>query len=65
MILPTIASLEPLAGLSSVADAVAWADALGPIPSILPIIKPSDDQPPTVLMPGDDGYEDAVTASPA
>lgn len=38
MIMPTIANLEPLADLLSVAEALAWADALGDIPEILPVI---------------------------
>ena len=38
MIMPTIANLEPLADLNSVAEALAWADGLGDIPEILPVI---------------------------
>jgi 8-oxo-dGTP pyrophosphatase MutT (NUDIX family) len=64
MILPTIANLEPLADLASVAEAVAWADGLGPIPEILPAIVPQKDGPPSVLMPGDDGYEAALGRPP-
>ncbi|MFT7647297.1 MAG: 8-oxo-dGTP pyrophosphatase MutT (NUDIX family) [Candidatus Poriferisodalaceae bacterium] len=63
MILPTIANLEPLADLKSVAEAVVWADGLGDIPEILPVMKPDGGDPPRVLMPGDDGYEAAIAAN--
>ena len=63
MILPTIANLEPLTGLDTVSQAVAWADDLGDIAEILPVIKPGDAASPTVLMPGDEGYEQAIAAS--
>lgn len=64
MILPTVANLQPLLELDTVDAVMEWADALDDIPEILPAIVPQAEGPPTVLMPGDDGYQDALASPP-
>ncbi len=61
MIFPTIKNLEFLAPFTACADVLAAADAIGRPPMILPrIVKRGDGI--AVLVPGDDGYDDAALA---
>lgn len=64
MILPTIANLEPLLELGSVDEVMSWADQLSDIPEILPALVVSSDGSPSVLMPGEVGYEEALSQPP-
>ncbi len=64
MILPTIANLEPLLDLESVDEVMHWADGLTEIPEILPALVMSADGSPSVLMPGEAGYEEALAKPP-
>ena len=64
MILPTVANLRPLMKLATVDDVMAWADDLTDIPEILPALKIGDDGSPTVLMPWDEGYAEALASPP-
>lgn len=64
MILPTIANLEPLLELDSVDEVMQWADGLKDIPEILPALVTSADGSPSVLMPGEDGYKEALSKPP-
>ena len=64
MILPTVANLEPLVDMNSVDEVMRWANELSDIPEILPAIVIAADGSPTVLLPGDAGYEDALSQPP-
>ena len=64
MILPTIANLEPLLELDSVDEVMHWADGLSDIPEILPALVTAEDGSPSVLMPGEVGYEEALSQPP-
>ena len=64
MILPTIANLEPLLELDSVDEVMQWADGLKDIPEILPALVTSADGSPSVIMPGEDGYKEALSKPP-
>ncbi|MEK9837637.1 MAG: hypothetical protein VW396_01110, partial [Ilumatobacter sp.] len=64
MILPTVANLRPLLGLSTVAEVMSWAGSLSDIPEILPAIVIGDDGSRSVLMPWDEGYAEALAAPP-
>lgn len=50
--------------LATVDDVMAWADDLTDIPEILPALKIGDDGSPTVLMPWDEGYAEALASPP-
>lgn len=65
MILPTVANLKPLLGLSTVAEVMSWAGGLSDIPEILPAIVIGDDGSRSVLMPWDEGYASALASPPA
>ena len=65
MILPTVANLEPLLELESVDEVMQWADELTDIPELLPALVISEDGSPSVLMPGEVGYEEALAQPPA
>jgi 8-oxo-dGTP pyrophosphatase MutT (NUDIX family) len=61
MIFPTIKNLEFLAPFATCAEVLAAADAIGRPPMILPrIVKRGEGI--AVLMPGDEGYDDADVA---
>ena len=64
MIIPTVANLEPLVGMGSVGEVMNWADELSDIPEILPAIVIASDGSPSVLMPGEAGYENALSQPP-
>tara|TARA_B100002052_G_C15777957_1_gene550143 strand:- start:191 stop:1024 length:834 start_codon:yes stop_codon:yes gene_type:complete len=64
MIMPTIANLEPLIGIETVEEAMSWADGLSDIPEILPAISLSENGVPSVFMPGEAGYEEALLNPP-
>lgn len=64
MIMPTVANLEPLVGMGSVDEVMNWADELSDIPEILPAIVVASDGSPSVLMPGEAGYENALSQPP-
>ena len=64
MILPTVANLEPILDLKSVDEVMQWADQLTEIPEILPALVISADGSPSVLMPGEVGYEEALAQPP-
>ena len=64
MIIPTVANLEPLVGMGSVDEVMNWADELSDIPEILPAIVVASDGSPLVLMPGEAGYENALSQPP-
>ena len=42
-----------------------WADELTDIPELLPALVISEDGSPSVLMPGEVGYEEALAQPPA
>jgi len=56
---PTIDNLEKLAVHRTTDEVMEWAQALGDIPTILPIVLIEDGRL-LVLRPGDDGYEQAL-----
>jgi hypothetical protein len=64
MILPTVANLEPLVDMRSVDEVMNWADQLSDIPEILPAIVVASDGSPSVLLPWEAGYEDAISQPP-
>jgi 8-oxo-dGTP pyrophosphatase MutT (NUDIX family) len=64
MILPTVANLEPLVEMGSVDEVMSWADQLSDIPEILPAIIVASDGAPSVLLPWEVGYEDALSQPP-
>lgn len=63
MIFPTIRTLEALAGYATAAEVLAAAAARGPVPAVLPRIV-IDGERVRVLVPGDEGYDDAEAAGP-
>ena len=60
----TIANLEPLIGIETVEEAMSWAAGLSDIPEILPAISLSESGVPSVFMPGEAGYEEALLNPP-
>ncbi|MDP7067066.1 MAG: NUDIX domain-containing protein [Acidimicrobiales bacterium] len=64
MIMPTVANLEPLLEMKSVDEVMRWADSLTEIPEILPAISVSADGFPSVFLPGEPGYEEALAHPP-
>ncbi|MEC7915762.1 MAG: NUDIX hydrolase [Actinomycetota bacterium] len=64
MIMPTVANLEPLLEMKSVDEVMRWADSLTEIPEILPAISVSSDGLPSVFLPGEPGYEEALAHPP-
>tara|TARA_B110000263_G_scaffold249164_1_gene265944 strand:- start:1534 stop:2328 length:795 start_codon:yes stop_codon:yes gene_type:complete len=64
MILPTVANLEPLADMGSVDEVMNWADELSDIPEILPAIVVASDGSPSVVLPWEAGYEEALSQPP-
>jgi len=64
MIFPTLKNLEPLLEVDTVADLMTWADRLEDIPAILPAIAISPDGEAVTLMPGDNGFEEAIANPP-
>lgn len=61
MIFPTIRSLEALARFDRADDVLDAAAAMDHVPPVLPRIVEADDGY-RILLPGDDGYDDAVVA---
>ncbi len=59
MVLPTIRNLQDLARFDRSADVLSAAAAAGTVPAILPRISVTD-RGVQILVPGDDGYEEAV-----
>ena len=57
MVLPTIRNLRFIEEFDTVDALLSGAAALGDIPSILPRMVNTEDGP-TLLVPGDPGYED-------
>ena len=43
---------------------MSWADGLSDIPEILPAISLSENGVPSVFMPGEAGYEEALLNPP-
>ena len=61
MIFPTIRSLEALERFASADDLLAAAAAIGDVPTILPRIV-ADQGGVRIVLPGDPGYDDLVSA---
>lgn len=63
MIFPTIRNLEAIARFERSADLLAAAQQIGEVPAILPrIVRDGDGM--RILLPGDEGYDDAIAAIP-
>lgn len=58
MLPPTIANLQMLATSGDVAGALATAAALEEVPAVIPRVLTRLDGSATIVMPGDDGYDD-------
>ncbi|MYA83667.1 MAG: NUDIX domain-containing protein [Acidimicrobiales bacterium] len=64
MIFPTYKNLEPLLDVDTVADLMAWAGGLDDIPALLPAIAVTPDGEVLTLLPGDEGYDEAMANPP-
>jgi len=62
LIFPTIKSLETIDQFESSAELLAAAAAIEHVPTILPRISPDTGHGVRILLPGDDGYDEAVEA---
>jgi 8-oxo-dGTP pyrophosphatase MutT (NUDIX family) len=60
LIFPTIKNLEAIARFERSADLLAAAAAIEEVPTTLPRISRDDGHGVRILLPGDDGYDDAV-----
>ena len=63
LIFPTIKNLEAIGRFDRSADLLAAAAAIGEVPAILPRIA-SDEHGVRILLPGDEGYDEAINAPP-
>lgn len=63
LIFPTIKSLETIGGFASARDLLDAAAAIEEVPTILPRIS-DDGHGVRILLPGDDGYEEALGGGP-
>ena len=61
LIFPTIRTLQTLERFASADDLLAAAAAIGDVPAILPRIV-EDEGGMRIVLPGDEGYDDLVTA---
>ncbi len=60
MLPPTYTNLEAIARFERSADLLAAAAAIAEVPTVLPRLAADSDTGVRILLPGDDGYDDAV-----
>ena len=63
MLPPTIENLRALARFDTAADVLAAAATVAAVPAILPRVSDDDEHGVRILLPGDDGYDDAVSGA--
>jgi hypothetical protein len=63
MLPPTIENLRALARFDRAADLLDAAAAIAEVPTVLPRVADDDEHGVRILLPGDDGYDDAVAGA--
>jgi 8-oxo-dGTP pyrophosphatase MutT (NUDIX family) len=63
LIFPTMKNLEAIGRFSTSGELLAAAKAVEHVPTVLPRVV-ADERGFRILLPGDDGYEEAMAASP-
>ena len=64
IMLPTRRTLEAIAHFREAHEVISYARSLGPVATVNPLQRRSDDGSPVSLLPGDEGFSpDAATRS--